>query len=122
MISTKMDVLNKISGWLMGEFGTEAEWIFDEDGELVAGEPLNAIGIAYCQYEGMGDGLWVEEQWYADVENLRIYLELDDREVMSEEYGSYEEMEKDIEGWSLDWFISEADNYIIEHREEFKEA
>lgn len=119
-MTLRKDILNALDKWCEKwcEFGNGCDW--DETN----------IGFCFSQYEGHGDGLFVEEQWYASVDALRIWLELDGIDAKGEEFTWPEaivydfmdgdEMVEFIESMTFDGLIGEADCFIEEH--ELKEA
>ena len=100
-------------------------WLNDEFGEGISEESEADIGFAFSQYEGHGDGLFVDEQWYANFDCRRIWLELDGFDADDEgftwpeaivyEFADYEEMAEFIEYMSFDGLIGEADGFIEDH-------
>lgn len=108
------DVIKALKGWVLDEFGND-----------LGNAAVNAIGFAYSQYEGHGDGYFVDEQWYANVDSLRIWLELDGIDANGEEFtwpeaivyefADEEEMVEFIECMTFDGLIGEADGFIEDH-------
>ena len=111
------DLLNGISRWMEDEYGDGLVYIQNDNGDYVVfGEQLDRIGFAYSNYNGL------DEQWYADARNLRVWLEIDGRAV--EEYTLDFGDEEGMLEWFTDYavydeLIGEADNYIEEHKADY---
>lgn len=101
-----------IKEWILGEYGYEED-IVD------LGEDNTKIAIAFSQYEGQGDDVFVNEQWYADLIGKEVYCELNDEVCIIQKFGSLDEL---VASLDFDYLIGEADNYIREHIDSFKEA
>ena len=101
-----------ITGWMYDEFCYGEEVI-------TLGEDNAKIAIAFSQYEGQGDGAFVNEQWYADLIGKKVYCELNDEVCIIQKFGSLDEL---VASLDFDYLIGEADSYIREHIDSFKEA
>lgn len=106
------DAREMIQNWMYCEFEYEYETIG-------LGEDNTKIAIAFSQYEGQGDGVFVNEQWYADLIGKKVYCELNDEVCIVQKFGSLDEL---VASLDFDYLIGEADNYIREHIDSFKEA
>ena len=122
-VVTLKDILKAVSDWEEREFGNRPEWVFDEDGNLIAGEPIDKIPLAYSQYDNDIDGerVIVDEQWYLDAERGVIWLALNDEVVECDSGFDYEELLTFFGDSTFEELIGEADEYIEEHYAEHKE-
>ena len=105
---TREDVLNALDEWLLGEY----------DHGLNGDEDPSRIGFCYSQYED--DDVFVEEQWYMDLEGHRVWLEVDgeaghDDAAVVWHYDTYAEMLYDLGTMTAEFLIGEADYYVKTH-------
>lgn len=105
---TLTEAREAITNWLCEEFNDDIE--LEEDNTKIA--------IAFTQYEGHGDDLFVNEQWYANLLDKELYCELNDMNCIIQKFDSLDEL---VEHLDFDWLIGEADGYVIDHAEYFKE-
>ena len=112
---TIQEAKKAIGEWAANEHG------YDFDEVAAQGEPDTAIAIAYSDYEGRDDGLFVTEQWYADCVHLTYWCELNDKRVdaLEEKFSSLEYL---VSSLDFGWLIGEADEFIEEHRAMFEEV
>lgn len=103
------DAYNTLNDWLEEEFGNG----IDEDGRL------GRIAWVYSQYR---DEATVDEQWYVNLDTLRVFLELNDEIVIVHDFYDYDELVDYIEHTSFNELIGEADGYIELHMDEYKEV
>ena len=97
--------------WMVEEF----DYYFTDDAEL--GEDNTQIAIGFSQYD---DGeVVVDEQWYADLVNKELYCELNGVPCIKQKFQSLDELTDNI---NYGWLIGEADYYIEEHKNDFKEG
>lgn len=100
------------------------DWILEEysydDGDVVElDEDDRKVGIAYCQYEDEEDeDIFVDEQWYADLVEKTLFCEIGNKVCITHKYETLEEL---IDSIDYEWLIGEADGYVIDHAEYFKE-
>lgn len=101
-----------IAFWMEGEYDEP----YEEALESVQGD---VFGVAYCQYD---DGeVCVDEQWMVDLNEGKLYLELNGREYHAEYYNSLEDMEDAFAyGLDFDELIGEADDWVERWKEDFK--
>ena len=108
---TKEEVKREIAKWQADEYDTPIEE-FDESEDVIA--------IAYTEYEGRGDGLFVTEQWYIDLDGKVFYCELNgEREPeLDKRFDTYEVALMCLD---FNWLIGEADFFIEEHLDKFEQ-
>ena len=79
-------------------------------------DELDAVPLCYSMFEDYD--VVVGEQWYADIPNLRIYLDLfgdiDEPVAIEHKFQTAEEMAEFIKGYGEDYYIADADMYIID--------
>ena len=111
-----MDIKDRIrqdiAFWMAGEY----EETLEEALESVQGD---VFGVAYCQY---ADGeVCVDEQWMVDLNEGKLYLELNGRVYHEEIYRTLGEMEVAFRyGLDFDGLIGEADDWVERWKEDFK--
>lgn len=93
------------------------EWSTNEYNVEPDNEPDDRISIAYCEYEG--NGVFVTEQWYANLITKELFCELNDKVCIIRTFKSLEDMVFDID---FEWLVGIADSYVEEHIDSFKEA
>ena len=94
-------------------------WANEEYGNSSSRESDRKIGIAYSEYESDDLEVFVTEQWYADIVHCKLYCELNGEVCITKQYSSLGAL---ILNLDFDYLIGEADNYIREHIDSFKEA
>ena len=111
-----MDIKDRIRQDIAFWMAEEYEETLEEALESVQGD---VFGVAYCQY---ADGeVCVDEQWMVDLNEGKLYLELNGREYHAEYYNSLEDMEDAFEyGLGFDELIGEADDWVERWKEDFK--
>ena len=102
----KEDARKAVLDWIENMYGNRDE------------EADDVIPFCYSQYR-YDDKTFVDEQWYADLEHIRIWCELggfindeDYEDLIVYEFNDYEQLVEFLDGEDDETLINEADFYI----------